>query len=65
MGKKSKAEMLAYVEQREVILKSRLQYYVRWRLEIKEGPAYADEQINAHLDELKIIWEIKNLLKDG
>ncbi len=57
--------MLAYVEQREVILKSRLQYYVRWRLEIKEGPAYADEQINAHLDELKVIWEIKNLLKDG
>ena len=62
MSNQDKAEMLKYVDRRERILKSRLQYYVRYRLEIMEGASYADEQINASLDELKIIWEIKKIL---
>jgi hypothetical protein len=64
MSEQDKKEIQAYLDRRERILKGRLQYYTRYRLEIKEGAAYADAQINAYLDELKLIWEAKEILKN-
>ena len=33
-------------------------------LQIPEGFEYADEQINVNLDELKALWQIKDILKN-
>ncbi len=62
MSEQEKKEIENYLDRRERILKSRLQHYVRYRLDIKEGAAYADAQINSHLDELQQIWEARELL---
>jgi hypothetical protein len=63
MSEQDKKEIENYLDRRERILKSRLQHYVRYRLDIREGAEYADAQINSHLDELRQIWEAKELLK--
>jgi len=64
MKDQEKQALLRKLERRERIVKSKLQFYVRYRLEIPEGFEYADKQINDNIDELKALWELKKLLKN-
>jgi hypothetical protein len=45
-------EALKYEER---VIKGKLQFYVKYRLQMPEGKDYADEKINSYLDRLRTI----------
>lgn len=55
-------KLLKDIEYYERVYKGQLQHYVKYRKEIPEGVAYADEKINNLLDSLRKIMEAKKKL---
>jgi hypothetical protein len=64
MSQRKKIELMRELALRERIVKGKLQYYVKFRLQIREGTQYADDQINACLDELRQVWDLIKKLEN-